>query len=201
MFLTLHLWANAVLTLTYHPELMTNPSGTETPFRSSLQRSVNLSLASARLTTECLVYADLCSSSAYVSGSAPFMLFDTCILTVLGLAQTSAPLVVQPIYVAALAFLHEVKLEAFHGNGNGGQDNETRTNQAQSKGSHAAPNNERGNTEAFLASLHKQSLTTLSRALQRIEVYWAGCAYATNILAQRESGTSLESIGLFHRAD
>lgn len=69
LFLTLHLWANAVLTLTYHPELMTHTSGAETPVRASFMRSNKLSLASARLTTECLVYADLCSSNAYVRPS------------------------------------------------------------------------------------------------------------------------------------
>lgn len=87
----------------------------------------------------------------------------------------------QPIYVAALAFLHEAKLENFHpGNGT------SRQHQTERENSESA-----ANTEAFLASLHKQSLTTLSKALQRIEWYWAGAAYATNILAQRESGQFL----------
>lgn len=90
---------------------------------------------------------------------------------------------VQPIYVAALAFLHEVKLDNIQSSGERSQDGQDQNdlsggNQVQKD----------GNTEAFLASLHKQSLTTLSRALQRIETYWAGCAYVTNILAQRQSG-------------
>lgn len=158
---------------------MTHTSGAETPVRASFMRSNKLSLASARLTTECLVYADLCSSNAYVGLSEQGIRASAD--SFMSLLQTSAPLVTQPIYVAALAFLHEAKLENFHaGNGTGGQPQSEREN------SESAANN----TEAFLASLHKQSLTTLSKALQRIEWYWAGAAYATNILAQRESGKS-----------
>lgn len=66
-FLSLHLWANAVLALVYHPELLKSPSGTETPLNRSMNRSVKLSLASSRQICECMVFADLVASSSYVS--------------------------------------------------------------------------------------------------------------------------------------
>lgn len=93
--------------------------------------------------------------------------------------------------MAALAFLHEVQLDSFQGAGTEIPRDPTSHLQAlagQAAQSHFNSNG--GNTEAFLATLHKQSLTTLSRALQRIEHYWAGAAYATNILSQRQSGRS-----------
>ena len=69
-FLTLHLWTNAVLALVYHPELTIGPSGSDMPFSATLQRSMQLSLSSSRNISECLVFADLFSSQAYVRSSS-----------------------------------------------------------------------------------------------------------------------------------
>ena len=66
IFLQLHLWINAILTLTYHPDLIKSPLGFDTPVQASLHRSAKLSLASARLINESLVFADLCGSHCYV---------------------------------------------------------------------------------------------------------------------------------------
>ncbi|KIR30681.1 pathway-specific nitrogen regulator [Cryptococcus deuterogattii LA55] len=78
-FLTLHLWANAVLALIYHPELLKSPSGVETPLNRSMSRNVQLSLASSRQIVECMVFADLVDSTSY----------------------TSSPYLAQPLFVAA----------------------------------------------------------------------------------------------------
>lgn len=43
-----------------------HPSGMETPMSSSMDRSLKLSIASSRLISECLVFADLMSSQSYV---------------------------------------------------------------------------------------------------------------------------------------
>lgn len=67
MFLALHLWANAVLALVYHPELLKSPSGVETPLSQSMSRSIKLALVSSRQISECMVFADLVAESAYVS--------------------------------------------------------------------------------------------------------------------------------------
>lgn len=66
VFLTLHLWANAVLALVYHPELLKSPSGTETPLSQGMNRSIKLALASSRQISECMVFADLVADTAYV---------------------------------------------------------------------------------------------------------------------------------------
>lgn len=73
-FLTLHLWANAVLALIYHPELLKSPSGVETPLNRSMSRNVQLSLASSRQIVECMVFADLVDSTSYVCVFLPVQL-------------------------------------------------------------------------------------------------------------------------------
>ena len=78
VFLTLHLWANAVLALVYHPELLSNTSGVETPMSSNMDKSVKLALGCSRTISECLVFADLFASQSYLA----------------------SPMAVQPIYVA-----------------------------------------------------------------------------------------------------
>lgn len=147
-FLTLHLWANAVMAMTYHPELTTSPSGMETPLSSGMDRSVKLSLASSRTISECLVFADLFGSSSYLG----------------------SPFVVQPIYVASLAFINDMKHSAL---GYNQQAEEANT----------------GNTvDMLLSTLAKQNLSVLFKATQAMEHYWAGIAYVSNILEQRASG-------------
>ncbi|WVR08633.1 hypothetical protein IAU60_005689 [Kwoniella sp. DSM 27419] len=86
-YLALHLWANAVLALIYHPELLKSPSGTETPLNKSMNRNVQLSLASSRQICECMVFADLVDSTSY----------------------TSAPYLTQPLFVGSMAFIHEMR--------------------------------------------------------------------------------------------
>jgi hypothetical protein len=67
MYLALHLWAHAVLALTYHPDLLKSASGIETPFSKSMSRNVQLALASSRQISECMVFADLVAKETYVS--------------------------------------------------------------------------------------------------------------------------------------
>lgn len=80
-------------------------------------------------------------------------------------------MVVQPIFVAALAFIHEMRI-ADSGLGF----------------TLSAKDGHNTGTDAFLASLDRQSLFTLNKALQRIEHYWAGVSFVTNILHQKEAG-------------
>ncbi|RSH84095.1 hypothetical protein EHS25_005340 [Saitozyma podzolica] len=88
MYLALHLWAHAVLALTYHPDLLKSASGTETPFSKSMSRNVQLALASSRQISECMVFADLVAKETY----------------------TSTPYLVQPLYVAGTALVQELGL-------------------------------------------------------------------------------------------
>lgn len=91
----MHLWANAVLALVYHPELLKSPSGVETPLSQSMSRSIKLALVSSRQISECMVFADLVAESAYVSSDAPPKV--RCAAD----AKTSTPFIVQPLYVAS----------------------------------------------------------------------------------------------------
>jgi hypothetical protein len=42
-------------------------------------------------------------------------------------------------------------------------------------------------TDMFLASVAKQNLTALLKAVERLEVYWAGVSYVANVLEKRKS--------------
>jgi hypothetical protein len=86
------------------------------------------------------------------------------------LTQIAAPIIVQPLFVAALAFVHELKTSQLF---------------PQASGAMSASGT---STDAFLASIDRQSLTTLNKALGRLEHYWPGAAFAINILQQRQAG-------------
>jgi hypothetical protein len=77
-------------------------------------------------------------------------------------------LIVQPLFLAALAFVHELKTSMIMGQ----------------------PTDSANSTDSFLASIDRQSLTTLNKALSRLETYWPGAAFANNILQQRQAGKS-----------
>ena len=42
--------------------------------------------------------------------------------------------------------------------------------------------------EAFLTSLARQNLSVLTKAIKRMEQYWAGIAYVSSVLKQRAAG-------------
>ncbi|ESK95418.1 pathway-specific nitrogen regulator [Moniliophthora roreri MCA 2997] len=154
-YLTLHLWANAVMALVYHPELLSNPSGTETPVSQTMNRSIKLALASSRTISECLVFTDLLSSQSYLY----------------------SPHAVQPIYVACLAFIQDMKLSALE---SGLMNNsEHQSHLGQSSGQ---------TEELLLTSMAKQNLSVLIKALGQMEHYWAGVSYVSSILEQRARG-------------
>ena len=68
-FIMLHTWANAVMALTYHPELTSSHSGVETPLTQNIDRSIRLSLSCSRAVSECMIYADLFQTTSYVRSS------------------------------------------------------------------------------------------------------------------------------------
>ncbi|EIW70119.1 hypothetical protein TREMEDRAFT_29634 [Tremella mesenterica DSM 1558] len=145
-FLALHLWANAVLALVYHPDLLKSPSGIETPLNQSMNRSIKLALASSRQIVECMVFSDLVSQTAY----------------------TSSPYLVQPLYVAAMALLHEMRAtEAVAVDQNG-----------------IASTNP---TNMFLLSVARQNFSAVMGAILKTEQYWAGVTYVSTILEKRGS--------------
>ncbi|KAF5327990.1 hypothetical protein D9758_017789 [Tetrapyrgos nigripes] len=182
VFLTLHLWANAVLALVYHPELLTNPSGTETPMTSGMDRSLKLSLASSRLISECLVFADLFASQSYLA----------------------SPFVVQPIYVASLAFAYDVKLSMLGMRPDQQPSSIPAYSHRQPK-SLLQPQRQQpmSGSEAprtadlLLTSLARQNLSVFVRALQRMEHYWAGVSYVSNLLEVKTKGLIPGNSGLF----
>lgn len=150
-FLTLHLWANSVMTLVFHPELMSSTSSIGTPLSHNLDRSIKLSLSSSRIITECLVFADLFASHSYLAN----------------------PFAVQPLYVACLAFIHDI-----------------RANETDFPVDVEKPQT----VDRLLNSLARQNLSILTKALQRMEHYWAGVSYVLNTLEKRAAGLGYQRI-------
>ncbi|KAJ7119557.1 fungal-specific transcription factor domain-containing protein [Mycena epipterygia] len=144
-FLTLHLWANGIMALVYHTELLTSPSGTETPLSRNMDRSIKLSIASSRTICECLVFGDLFASHSYLS----------------------SPFTVQPIFIASLAFIHDIKFSAMPD---------------------VQLSEKPRNVDILLTSMARQNLSVLMKALARMEHMWAGVSYVTVILEKRAEG-------------
>ncbi|KIY72773.1 hypothetical protein CYLTODRAFT_366911 [Cylindrobasidium torrendii FP15055 ss-10] len=149
-YLALHLWANAVLALVYHPELLASPSGAQTPLSQNMDRSPKLSLSSSRTISECLVLADLFSQQSYLSN----------------------PFVVHPIFVACLAFVHDIKMTAM---GMPVEDLDSKSS------GHTA--------NLVLTSLAKQNLDALMKAIHHMEHYWSGIGYVSRILDEKAAGS------------
>lgn len=168
-FLALHLWANAVLALVYHPDLLKSPSGEETPLNRSMPRNVKLALSSSRQIGECMVFADLVSHASY----------------------TATPIVVQPIYVSAMALIHEMHAAQAQSN--------TPNRTPPPEGTPGSRSGEGGGgasqaSDLFLMSMAKQNFIALLRAISRIEGYWAGAGYVANLLEKREWGMCERSL-------
>ncbi|WVQ70547.1 hypothetical protein IAR50_000066 [Cryptococcus sp. DSM 104548] len=158
-FLALHLWANAVLALIYHPELLKSPSGVETPLNKSLSRNVQLSLASSRQIVECMVFADLVDSGSYIS----------------------SPYLTQPLFVAGMAFIHEMRaLNATTEPGNPMDPSPSLDKSLHPES--AAPSNP---TDILMLSRAKQNFSTILHAVYRLEEYWAGAHYVVTLLEKR----------------
>ncbi|KAG6815881.1 hypothetical protein H0H87_010523 [Tephrocybe sp. NHM501043] len=149
-FLTLHLWANSILAVSFHPELQERPEGNFSPVTQNIERSTKLSLSSSRVIAECLVFADLFASHSYLT----------------------SPFAVQPIYVASLAFIHDMKSSANAG--------------AENKPMHTVDN--------LLSTLARQNLAVLAKAVQRMEHYWVGISSVSDILEQHAAILSRGSL-------
>ncbi|TYJ53359.1 hypothetical protein B9479_006019 [Cryptococcus floricola] len=156
-FLALHLWANAVLALIYHPELLKSPNGVETPLNKSLSRNAQLSLASSRQIVECMVFADLVDSASYIS----------------------SPYLTQPLFVAGMAFIHEMR--ALNATAEPGKPMDPSRDGSLHPGSAAAPNP----TDILMLSRAKQNFSTILHAVYRLEEYWAGAHYVATLLEKR----------------
>lgn len=163
-FLALHLWANAVLALVYHPDLLKSPSGEETPLNRSMPRNVKLAIASSRQIGECMVFADLVSHSSY----------------------TATPIVVQPIYVAAMALIHEMHTAQAQARTRAPTPTEPEGREHEGREPGGGGGSASHASDLFLVSMAKQNFTALLRAISRIESYWAGAGYVATLLEKRE---------------
>lgn len=90
--------------------------------------------------------------------------------------QTASPHISQALYIAGLAFVHEIKQGMFQG-----------TNDQAAAGAAVQGT-------AFLQVLAQQNLDVIINALRKMERYWAGAGVARHILEQRASGLGYSRI-------
>ena len=77
--------------------------------------------------------------------------------------------------VCSLAFIHGIKRDALG-------------DSSQSSESPSSATNEVHSAEQFMTSIARQNLSILTKALQRMEHYWAGIAYVSDILEKHTAG-------------
>jgi hypothetical protein len=166
------------LALIHHPNLARNETmdGLETPLSSSVQRSIKLSLQTSRQIADCLAYADL---------------FDTA-------SYCATPFINQCMFIAGVAFIHDVQMEEFFGEfpglgagaagGGGGGSLGAIANAASAAAAgqaHPQQGGQAGNGRNipmdFVNSLVKQNLSVIFKALRRMERYWGGLAYIIDV--------------------
>ncbi|GHJ88959.1 hypothetical protein NliqN6_5361 [Naganishia liquefaciens] len=152
VFLALHCTANAILALLYHPALLTSPNGADTPMSQGMQRSIKLSLTCSRAIAEFIVFADLGSPISFIA----------------------TPQITQALYVAGLAFVHEM-----------------RTSEFQLDARESRPS---GSSEAFLHLIDKQNLEVIVNALKKMENAWAGAGVMLYVLQKRAAGYNRSGI-------
>jgi hypothetical protein len=99
------------------------------------------------------------------------------------LHQIVSPQMTQALYIAGLAFVHEIKQSTFQGTGD------------------PSSSGAGGQGTAFLHLLAKQNLDVIINALRKMERYWAGAGVARHILEQRASGLGHARIDFSKIAD
>lgn len=169
----MHLWANAVLALIYHPELLKSPSGVETPLNRSMSRSIKLALASSRQISECMVFADLVANTSYVSAvfviradMVDFVTFHRPAPVRCGVSSISTN-----SWILAdssrMALIHEMRAAQASASDNNGSN---------------------GNCSAdiYFFSMARQNLQALIKAVELLEQYWAGVTSVASILERRK---------------
>lgn len=186
------------MALTYHPELTTGSLGTETPLTQNMERSVKLSLSCSRTVSECVVIADLFGSRSYVSafslqtGGKQLTVITSCSWRALfassqylspGALDLRLSLTCSNLHFFAnydsLAFIHDIKTSGLgHHLTSGHNHNDQLAQQV-----HLLP--EPPTADSLLQSFARQSLTTLTSALQKMDHYWAGIAYVTGIMEMK----------------
>ena len=87
-----------------------------------------------------------------------------------------------PILFPSLAFIHEMKRNPPIPQPMVNADGQM-VDQSQNQ-------NQPAMAEAFLTSLARQNLSVLTKAIKRMEQYWAGIAYVSSVLKQRAAGMS-----------
>lgn len=94
--------------------------------------------------------------------------FNLCLGADGRLLQISTPQITQALYVAGLAFVHEMRTSEF---------------QLDSQASRQS-----GPSEAFLHLIDKQNLEVIVNALKKLESAWAGAGVMLYVLQKRAAG-------------
>jgi len=163
-FILVHFWFHTLIMLLHQPSLMHSDS----QILSLLPNNRELSMSSAKTIADILAFAELIDPRSFIGN----------------------PFTSQPMYIAACAFLMESAAQSSNPTSrdttppHGGP----KASSSRGKKSIANKSSENKQKHSLLASAANQNYQRCYKALQQLEVYWAGTRYILVALDQKAKG-------------
>ena len=168
-FVLLHFWFHTLIIILHQPSLLHSYEGS---IHELFPNSRELSMSSAKTIADILAFAELVDAKSFISN----------------------PFTSQPIYVAASAFLLEMAAQTAsrpvsRPSTPPGRPKDMSDNSRVATASRMfTSDNGRQEKHSLLASAAKQNYQRCYKALQQLEIYWAGIKYILTALDQKAEG-------------
>ena len=163
--LQVHFWFHTLIMLLHQPTLMHSFEG---QILQLLPNSRELSMSSAKTIADILAFAELIDPRSFIGN----------------------PFTSQPMYIAACAFLMEsaAHTSSQPASRDGSPPREVATGDSLQDNKATAKTNEQKQKHSLLASAANQNYQRCYKALQQLEIYWAGTRYILVALDQKAKG-------------
>ena len=168
-FVLLHFWFHTLIIILHQPSLLHSYDGS---IHELFPNSRELSMSSAKTIADILAFAELVDAKSFISN----------------------PFTSQPIYVAACAFLLEIAAQTASRPVSRPSTppegpNDMSDNPRHTTASRTITSDHGGQEKhSLLASAAKQNYQRCYKALQQLEMYWAGIKYILTALDQKAEG-------------
>ncbi|TIC36372.1 hypothetical protein E3Q08_04330 [Wallemia mellicola] len=163
LYLFIHVWYNAVLAFVHQHQ---------TPGTVVTKDTFKISLSSAQMISEYLVFADLFTNQSYLA----------------------SPFISQPLFIAACAFIHDARVN--HNVSLGPIKKSAETNTPLS-----VPDLQNDKGVGLLGTISAQNFLIIYKALRRMTWPWQGIGYIVNLLEQRASVSGLDQVDFSATSD
>jgi hypothetical protein len=165
MVLQVHFWFHTLIMLLHQPTLMHSFEG---QILQLLPNSRELSMSSAKTIADILAFAELIDPRSFIGN----------------------PFTSQPMYIAACAFLMEsaAHTSSQPASRDGSPPREVAKDDSSQDNKATSKTNEQKQKHSLLASAANQNYQRCYKALQQLEIYWAGTRYILVALDQKAKG-------------